>query len=126
MTPEIAKAGHQKRAEASAPPVSGPVQQRPQEESSNRPGIASDPENLPETRDRPDRGRLEPANEAVDVLKRHSFRGPDLAPEHHLLTLKLPLDQDDACTFRVRRWCSGDRKSTRLNSSHLGISYAVF
>src|SRR5438045_7785416 len=25
-----------------------------------------------------------------------------------------------------RRWASRDRKSTRLNSSHLGISYAVF
>src|SRR5258705_2852460 len=24
------------------------------------------------------------------------------------------------------RWLHGDRKSTRLNSSHLGISYAVF
>src|SRR5262245_65049002 len=24
------------------------------------------------------------------------------------------------------RWIDGDRKSTRLNSSHLGISYAVF
>src|SRR5205814_3786702 len=24
------------------------------------------------------------------------------------------------------RWLAGDRKSTRLNSSHLGISYAVF
>src|SRR5258705_3034800 len=23
-------------------------------------------------------------------------------------------------------WCETDRKSTRLNSSHLGISYAVF
>src|SRR5947199_7814225 len=31
--------------------------------------------------------------------------------------------------FRVRLLCrarDGDRKSTRLNSSHLGISYAVF
>src|ERR1039458_10667761 len=28
---------------------------------------------------------------------------------------------------RTRSWaCSRDRKSTRLNSSHLGISYAVF
>src|ERR1039458_1017667 len=31
---------------------------------------------------------------------------------------------------RLRIWCGfahhGDRKSTRLNSSHLGISYAVF
>src|ERR1035441_5292215 len=25
-----------------------------------------------------------------------------------------------------RHWLPGDRKSTRLNSSHLGISYAVF
>src|SRR5258705_4374591 len=36
--------------------------------------------------------------------------------------------------FKMVAWCSGyhvsfkygDRKSTRLNSSHLGISYAVF
>src|SRR2546426_8398070 len=27
---------------------------------------------------------------------------------------------------RRRRWAAGDRKSTRLNSSHLVISYAVF
>src|SRR5437899_6811313 len=26
----------------------------------------------------------------------------------------------------IRRFCEADRKSTRLNSSHLGISYAVF
>src|SRR5205814_9914495 len=35
------------------------------------------------------------------------------------LRLSLPVEQ-------VRRRHSGDRKSTRLNSSHLGISYAVF
>src|ERR1035441_1313249 len=29
------------------------------------------------------------------------------------------------CLHHVRLWCR-DRKSTRLNSSHLGISYAVF
>src|SRR5262245_65006807 len=28
--------------------------------------------------------------------------------------------------LRERLWALGDRKSTRLNSSHLGISYAVF
>src|SRR5438045_4468211 len=28
--------------------------------------------------------------------------------------------------FRLTRRVAGDRKSTRLNSSHLGISYAVF
>src|SRR5205814_5139249 len=27
---------------------------------------------------------------------------------------------------RTTEWRGGDRKSTRLNSSHLGISYAVF
>src|SRR5437868_15397326 len=27
---------------------------------------------------------------------------------------------------RARRWLSRDRKSTRLNSSHVSISYAVF
>src|SRR5438045_4898006 len=26
----------------------------------------------------------------------------------------------------IQPWCISDRKSTRLNSSHLGISYAVF
>src|SRR5262245_63736339 len=34
------------------------------------------------------------------------------------------------CGFEAHRWSStykrADRKSTRLNSSHLGISYAVF
>src|SRR5262245_63905782 len=36
---------------------------------------------------------------------------------------------DDAQTTNAAgggQWDSGDRKSTRLNSSHLGISYAVF
>src|SRR5690625_5357049 len=31
-----------------------------------------------------------------------------------------------AVTTRLHRWLSGDRKSTRLNSSHVAISYAVF
>src|SRR2546422_3056207 len=30
------------------------------------------------------------------------------------------------CLLRVPKRCSGDRKSTRLNSSHGYISYAVF
>src|SRR5256885_4703791 len=29
-------------------------------------------------------------------------------------------------SYNVNNWLSGDRKSTRLNSSHLVISYAVF
>src|SRR5262245_64559009 len=32
----------------------------------------------------------------------------------------------DACDKSVPASVPGDRKSTRLNSSHLGISYAVF
>src|ERR1035441_10803845 len=30
------------------------------------------------------------------------------------------------CEYATPTWPLGDRKSTRLNSSHLGISYAVF
>src|SRR5258705_6951210 len=38
-----------------------------------------------------------------------------------------PSDCHDAASARFRRKCEEpDRKSTRLNSSHLGISYAVF
>src|SRR5205814_9938204 len=33
---------------------------------------------------------------------------------------------DSSCRRRGGRRRAGDRKSTRLNSSHLGISYAVF
>src|SRR5437899_7729082 len=33
---------------------------------------------------------------------------------------------DDLLTKRILIWPELDRKSTRLNSSHLGISYAVF
>src|SRR2546426_12512637 len=46
--------------------------------------------------------------------RRHHL--PDVAPA-------LPPSRRAACDLRLR---SGDRKSTRLNSSHLVISYAVF
>src|SRR5437899_11683220 len=42
-----------------------------------------------------------------EVARTHRFREPD--------SRKPP-----------ERWVRADRKSTRLNSSHLGISYAVF
>src|SRR5438067_3867739 len=35
-------------------------------------------------------------------------------------------DRDDEDVERVDPPCRGDRKSTRLNSSHVSISYAVF
>src|SRR3712207_6855552 len=42
-----------------------------------------------------------------------------------------PQDVDDLLEIqrvfsRDRTWCQADRKSTRLNSSHANISYAVF
>src|SRR5690606_17025848 len=40
-------------------------------------------------------------------------------------TLALPLDPPGAATERARIWNDEDRKSTRLNSSHVKISYAV-
>src|SRR5262245_20004362 len=42
------------------------------------------------------------------------------------LLLMHQLDRDGARPFLQRALDEGDRKSTRLNSSHLGISYAVF
>src|SRR6202020_1223930 len=41
----------------------------------------------------------------------------------HALTLGL---QEVACRLQLRHQLVEDRKSTRLDSSHLGISYAVF
>src|SRR3712207_7862021 len=42
-------------------------------------------------------------------------------------SVRLPLSWDDPATREaIARYTSGDRKSTRLNSSHANISYAVF
>src|SRR5205814_9246182 len=37
-----------------------------------------------------------------------------------------PKSGSNAASSLIDRCCPADRKSTRLNSSHLGISYAVF
>src|SRR5690349_23210578 len=37
-----------------------------------------------------------------------------------------PISSSASCSFCRARSCGGDRKSTRLNSSHVEISYAVF
>src|SRR5205814_2761291 len=44
-------------------------------------------------------------------------------PAHRVFVMFLWLALG-GCLIKTR--CAGDRKSTRLNSSHLGISYAVF
>src|SRR5205814_5521720 len=62
-----------------------------------------------------------------------SIRGPSTIPGCSALTLTL-CGPTSSATVRVRprsahfddEYAARDRKSTRLNSSHLGISYAVF
>src|SRR5437899_12918681 len=51
-----------------------------------------------------------------------SVMGDDVAQEPHAAGLDIHLHLRDVDGARVGE----DRKSTRLNSSHLGISYAVF
>src|SRR5258705_1121682 len=58
-------------------------------------------------------------------------RSSDLEPvgrDQRLGRLRLGAPQHRLQTGHQLRWAErlGDRKSTRLNSSHLGISYAVF
>src|SRR5690625_6028378 len=49
-------------------------------------------------------------------------------PLHTLLApeIDLMIDQVDGFDFKASRLRLADRKSTRLNSSHVAISYAVF
>src|SRR2546427_8921748 len=51
-------------------------------------------------------------------LRSRSFRGGTRRSFRHT--------SSPARSTRSSRWCSRDRKSTRLNSSHSQISYAVF
>src|SRR5256885_5218817 len=46
--------------------------------------------------------------------------------QEHGLRVAIALHDTDRHTEQVARFCAKDRKSTRLNSSHLVISYAVF
>src|SRR5207249_11425855 len=58
----------------------------------------------------------------------HSFptrRSSDLV-EHHLFVAEIVLDQPERDAALVVEDVVRDRKSTRLNSSHVSISYAVF
>src|SRR5262245_64956689 len=77
--------------------------------------------------------------DSLDLLfgvVRRSVRFPDTlrpvfgrleAVAFHLRIEKLPVNAEQARRFRsIARAPRQDRKSTRLNSSHLGISYAVF
>src|SRR5256885_13120054 len=58
--------------------------------------------------------------EAGMVLTKNVYRLPKIDPT---LDLETALSKD---LVRLKTWWQTDRKSTRLNSSHLVISYAVF
>src|SRR5690242_21003760 len=51
--------------------------------------------------------------------------GPDATPETVAL-VRQDLGLDKSLPEQFLRFSLGDRKSTRLNSSHMSISYAVF
>src|SRR5947199_9978694 len=67
---------------------------------------------------------------AYVILFFFSHRQPPTSTLFPYTTLFRSLHAAGVAGFRHRRWRDGqgcaDRKSTRLNSSHLGISYAVF
>src|SRR5262245_65236423 len=72
---------------------------------------------------RPPRSTLFPTRRSSDL-----FKGPRpliaAAPESTTYGATFSVDTPDAAD--IRSVALIDRKSTRLNSSHLGISYAVF
>src|SRR5207248_8806066 len=58
---------------------------------------------------------------SAEVAQEHySYDEPDAARLKYLLNMALPLEEREALVGEA------DRKSTRLNSSHRTISYAVF
>src|SRR5262247_389721 len=82
---------------------------------------------------RPDRRadqRRHGEERAADPSQPPRLRGDDPAAEHWADDAGYALDRghgaEDAAAAIGRGGMRDDRKSTRLNSSHLGISYAVF
>src|SRR5690348_7750974 len=85
---------------------------------------------LPISRRLPRRDRARRARDPRRVPARRHRLGRDLRDESRTSTrvdprlpARLQLQLDDR---RPRQWADQDRKSTRLNSSHPSISYAVF
>src|SRR5207244_11211149 len=65
-------------------------------------------------------GAFEPASGIIGCLKCHRRNRRGLCKAENI---ENAATQDCTC---YRCWCCQDRKSTRLNSSHQIISYAVF
>src|SRR5262245_65221908 len=65
-----------------------------------------------------------PTRRSSDLMAISKLLGVDLCPRlSHLRDRRLHIPREMAVPTVLE---GGDRKSTRLNSSHLGISYAVF
>src|SRR5699024_6550347 len=71
------------------------------------------------------------------IARAHNLRETSQQPTAHAELLAIEKACEALGTFRLEKctlyvtlepcvMCSGDRKSTRLNSSHVSISYAVF
>src|SRR3712207_7276949 len=71
-----------------------------------------------------DRGPTRPGVLAGDTVVDNSRHGSGLFPGRHVPDD--PKEKAAPCGTSVILVTSGDRKSTRLNSSHANISYAVF
>src|SRR5699024_12241212 len=64
----------------------------------------------------------------ADVVTVRGIGGPGVTQAHHQPQVSTHRAAERASTLDplTPRWCPLDRKSTRLNSSHVSISYAVF
>src|SRR5262245_62677022 len=73
------------------------------------------------------------SSDLVSAIADHRVEGEYHVPRAHIHRARVGRDEENfrRCSARrISRWRpdgrASDRKSTRLNSSHLGISYAVF
>src|SRR5256885_10707960 len=71
------------------------------------------------------RGRDDDVFEGVDLLNRVIFEHLEVG-RRQILHRDTVAGREDVDLHEVRATPESDRKSTRLNSSHLVISYAVF
>src|SRR3989442_6548081 len=75
---------------------------------------------------RPPRSTLFPYTTLFRSVGSHSCSHPYLTKIDDERLHRELADSKAACEAALRRPCGSDRKSTRLNSSHVRISYAVF
>src|SRR5690606_41465957 len=64
--------------------------------------------------------------QSAQIIISHVIKGVDIAKKHQLPDVILDFIRTHHGTTRVDYFYNLDRKSTRLNSSHVKISYAVF